>query len=1556
MEFTSYEIVADNTASLNTGSYLNRTEYSLFVKGFAPDLWYGLSARDAIEFSVWDRDNNLLGWQILNQSKSYSTIDLSYLNSQNLPVTYSYSELQPDFILYKNEKILVDPTEQVSASLGILSGSYILDYNFTRELAGGKDEPLIIKEISPSRRELKLLPLKNVATTSSYDAFCRRKVLLQDVSPLYLTSVKNCEYGQIYSKVSPYYTSQINTIKNVFYLTSDGAMVDFLRNLYEDLIVYSVNPNTNQTITGSLIKIQGIQTYFINYLLSNSEKEVDFEDIDMKFNGYVSASIERKFAPIGAHPQQQYVDAKAFCYDFFTKYYYQPISNTLSQTYKEKYFSYLRNGLNLGNNRILPILQHGMLDERESPTDPVTLVIRLKEELPNDIDIQEQCWISNISLSPYVVNSIIKFPGSTAVHTIGVPNFSLPIPNVSLTNTNMSYSSTDLEEVNETDRELTVSKNLSNLSTDYTDFTNFVVFSSAEVRLKLFKNKIINLSTISQSVQALNDTNAAFVATNGTSYPFYTQEYNSLQDQLNTIVDSFDGYESYLYRHGYYQFESGSFVSASYIADLESSASVYDKNNRDSLVSNCPSHIILDEENNDYVVFISMIGHFFDQMYEYIANIPSERTVGHNTTETFARKIVDYMLETFGWNVDDILDQGNILSNYLTDSQMSGLNSMSSEERLKAIRNRILVNLPQIYKTKGTEESVRLLMSCYGIPSTLLSIREYGGVNYTDDSAAYTTYERTYLYQFDTSSKYNYFATNLTTDAQTYLFKISVEDSSLYTYNNDVALIGVVNNTASMGTESGSGEWAIGFTREKSPNAGHLWFRIGYKDTPIFHISSSTFPLFDGNIYSVMLRRNTFPTGFDVNITGSSAVDYVPCVFDLYVQRNEFGREILKITSSKASNDYNTNSRFSLAGSGSRLVWGGWFTDTNGQGYEGVFDKLQVWFDAITDSNFTDYVNNINSYSFSGSLPVHQALLFRQHTDYPFNLVTTSSWVNANPYYAIDSAIKQAGLYPSYAADMNAAQIYLAWSGSQRLTQDSNGCAVSESVYPFQFKVIDYPSTWGVSKYGPNKFRNEKTRHISQSIEARFDNNDRSTYVDPNAIAPDSNQIGFFADPQDFKNKDIVRYFGNFDFMDAIGDPSNQFSSSYDSLRNFRKQYATARNQYSGSTTYFNELITLYKLYFNRSIFESIKNLVPARANALVGVLIEPTILERPKYPIKPVFSELNTGSVFFYEATASHYRNDPNTSLFRTTMSLETSQSALFDFSYLGIPNLDYPTNYGGNYVKDTPDKYEIGHFSVVDGEIYFNMNRYSGPSYGTSSYLLKRWKKYNIYSKSGSLDKTTFVKSGSYGWVSGSLYVSESIRSKYPNDGPYYRESSPLGINLYQTNSIYLYDFICVSEKFYNDIVYTQSLIDTTPSYDVDWTSGDLVTSYWQHAEGTFKNTPNSTTNNIRVTYDSTLSSVHGHLYYDTPYELTSGEYFEIVKGYPKNHFTHKRDLFSLYKLKTFGQSDGVSVTGSYRRNSQTADTTVGSNGLEDGSSPVQATTVGNLNLIQTQNVINQ
>lgn len=281
--------------------------------------------------------------------------------------------------------------------------------------------------------------------------------------------------------------------------------------------------------------------------------------------------------------------------------------------------------------------------------------------------------------------------------------------------------------------------------------------------------------------------------------------------------------------------------------------------------------------------------------------------------------------------------------------------------------------------------------------------------------------------------------------------------------------------------------------------------------------------------------------------------------------------------------------------------------------------------------------------------------------------------------------------------------------------------------------------------------------------------------------------------------------------------------------------------------------------------------------------------------------------------------------------------------------------------------------------GEIFFNMNREPHPIVGRSEYMLKRWRKYTIYAKSGS-----YVRSDNPSEIS---MCSSSIRS-LTNSSTYTIPDSPKA-NVYSTNSIYLYDYIVVSDYFMFTNVYTSSAVDTTPAASASYTATIGGTAFFSHNPNTWLNSPNAIYNNYLLRYnplasiqknfpvyglDSTFSpnvfpdppvpsnissSAQYQAWVSTPIYRDDGTYFEIVRGYPRNHYTHKRNKFALERFMSYGLTGNVMVgrtvtSASYRKGMQTLDTTIGLNGLNDGSDPVQSTQVTNIDLIQSDNVI--
>ena len=252
--------------------------------------------------------------------------------------------------------------------------------------------------------------------------------------------------------------------------------------------------------------------------------------------------------------------------------------------------------------------------------------------------------------------------------------------------------------------------------------------------------------------------------------------------------------------------------------------------------------------------------------------------------------------------------------------------------------------------------------------------------------------------------------------------------------------------------------------------------------------------------------------------------------------------------------------------------------------------------------------------------------------------------------------------------------------------------------------------------------------------------------------------------------------------------------------------------------------------------------------------------------------------------------------------------------------------------------------------------------PIVGRSEYMLKRWKKYSIYSLSGS-------------------YKHHESQSWNRVDDPRF--------NMYSTNSIYLYDYVLVNDHWMFTTVYTSSAVDSVPANSSSYVGTFNGTASYAHLPNTWLNSPNAIYNNYLLRpnplatthrgfpvygldpgYTPSViphppippeisSSVQYQKWVNTPIYRDDGTYFEIVRGYPRNHYTHKRNKFALERFMSYGLAGNVMLgrtvtSASYRKGMQTAGTTIGLDGLSDGSDPIQSTQVTNIDLVQSDNVI--
>lgn len=1885
-----YQYVTDNPNHINTGSYFNKSESDMFISGFGTDLWYGFSEMDVIELSVFDLDENQIGWDTINTEKEYKKVTLTYLNALDQPVQYSYNELLSDFTLYKNTKILVNPIEQLSSSFGITQGSYVLSYNFVREMAGSPTDPLVVKDISPSRKEVKLIPSNK--NNPRFEAFCKKKFQIKDVAPVLLQQTNQCPYDQIYSKIKEKYANEIAFLKQLLFLDTDSALISFIKTLYQDNIIYTAPP-ANEELE-KVKRTQGIKGYYQNFILSNYETISDFAEIENLYNDFVTIRIDKQFSPYGIQKNSEFVNAKKFLYDFFTAEFYHDVTLGIKTSFEIKYYSYFKNALNIGGNTLLPIINHDYIDEREDETDPLTLVIKLKNELPETIKIQTPCWVTNVAIAPFVINAIFRSQISTKTIKISPPDFVLQNANTSVYNINQEYTAAQLRNTTADQQSIDINKKIGELQIDYTDFSNFVVFSSAQQRLSNFKTKISTWYVLSSSLVTLEASSSQSIVA-GTVYPRYALEKGSLEGQMSDIVDSFDGYESYLFKTGSYVYNASSalFYSASYVVNQDYTASIYDKQNRDSLINNTPEHIVLDDGNDEYLMFLNMVGHFFDNIYLYITNLPSEKVVDNDSTKTFSKKIITHMLDSFGWKVGTAYEDSSTLQTYTT----SLTSSMSEEDRVKTIQTRILNSLPQIYKTKGTNEAIKLLLSCHGIPSDLLDIREYGNNDYASSSlATYSKRERSCMFGVSGSGQYIIQLYSLRPNIRTIEFKLALDHPEKYELRQKCPFVDAscvydwkwdTNWTYHTITPWMTGSymdrgyyskvsypmWQIGFIREYG-NMGRMYAvlptlaesfyysgsvlkaytgsRITYKFDRIY-LTSSILPIFDGDVFNIRLRRNTS----DPEYQDLTEEENIPATYDLTVQRNESGRRIFRsIHSSLGFYDDNmiwdgisTNDVWETTGSlgtttTASIYWG---EATYDRKIYGRFGNAMIWDVPISDADFEVHCNDFSSFAYSGSSP-ETHLITRMDADESTNFFTTeyiyeyfyppdTSYIygyaegavpNRSEYYSTYNALYSTvvasgswigykngsltgvenftgsanirvtasamsgsgngkffhtssfggyisgsmrglvnglasgiivgrpyavtGIFAGYWKGIVAAAEYVTrsyfsgsftgrasgsfygsttgqmtssnfgtyygtkttpWNGcftgslsgsirSQLMTGSFDGRAsgsliffqnigsivgtltqawygfltgsltgsftgstgasvwtgsslfspayswsnpyglttnskmwysgsikgvisgsdysltsyatgslsgafiqpwtgspvvlynksvmptsitfycdsdyyplnptvsveipvcdtlyyrVITSEYPYQYQVKNIEKIYTTPNWGPNRFRNEKITPRIQNVDVRLDNKERSTHDKAQDIETDSNLVGLYLDPQDAKNRDIVKYCGSNNIVDLIADPSNMYSASYSTLVNLNKQY----NSFGDRRVLYNELITLYKLYFNRSIFESIENLIPARTNVRSGIVIEPTILERPKYRYYPISTDLNSGSANYFDVTASHYFRDPVTKILRfsgsvgntsaghlgvlygefnidtaysqssfNTSSIPSNPTIYLDVSYVNEANFVYPVNYANGYVCDLTDNIQFGNYGSTGNFPGYpgtfgvttqdDLDQYPHASGSSKYFIVKKWDKHTIYSRNGS-------------------HVRSSSKAE----------------ETYSSNSIWLYSLMGVTPEWYSQIFYTTDYYALSGSI---WNLTENVVFFggsprYFHNANTAVGTSNKKINTLK-SYDQHIGE--SLVLASGSYDIAQNTYFEVFAGYPRNHYTHKRMQYSPVKFLSLSGRYKNQTAQIYTKGTQTIDTTIDNeSGLEDASLPVQSIETSNVNLVKSDNVINQ
>ena len=1163
-----YLTISSNISDLNTGSFYAQNDLSATNATQSVDVFFGQSEKDVIEFSVFDISGNIISSSNITNSPTYNVLNKSYKDVDGKALSYSYSQYKSSYTINSNRFILADTLGDL-ADLGIPSGSNVISYNFIRNVAGEQKYPLIIKDISTDRREIQLVPTfklnlgdpSNVLLNLYYESFCRKQLLIKDIITPLNSQLKSFRVTDAYNSASLTTPSAPALIKSVFGFKVDAEIIEFLNDLYtgfSNQVIVNNSAISSVPSTGSFtstVQYTGIQTYINDWLYTYYKNIVGIDDLKTQFRYILNTAISKELSVFNYNYKNldQNGIITTFVNAIFFDNFLSPLLDSINTTYQDKYYSYLKNALNFGGTKYFTILNHGYVKDVNGN---VVLVVKLFDYLPSDVNMRDTCWVSNISNVPIIQKVIVNATVIKPRYKIAGPNFKA--------NVNQNQKSKSINETNQSDlinsalsNQIQFNKNLQEINVDYSDFNNFIVFSSAQLRTQLFQNKLNQLLSLSSSLVSVNSTalnagitQGAFVSAS------YQYDVDNITSQMQTIYGSFDGYESYLYNNQ-------SVVSGSAYNDYLSSAIQYDQYNRDSLVNNTPDYINVDDNNSDYMVFLSMIGHFFDNLNIYIGNFPISQYVKNTTSSSYANSLVNLMLQNLGWDPIDSTESTSISSYFLNNLQNPNSDSgqLSQSDKMKMVWSRILNNLPYLYKTKGTPECIDALANIYGIPQNLVNVAEFGSNTLSDDDqTTYTFDQRYYFTKFSGSNEYVTLPIN--NKFTSLEFKFNFNKNKTYNYNDKIFL---ANNS----------NLSVYVVKDLDQYSGKMFFALNGKT-----INTTSLPFFNGSYFSILVQ--TVPqvaTSYDV-----------PNFYSINVVSADQDRVIFQ-----SSNQMLLSSSYQGYFISQSINFG---NSTGGNNnFYGTLDKINIWNAQLNSAAFLDHSKNFNGFNDYNISGTYQDLYFRYSVDYPIDLSTTASFVNGNSYYNNLTASCHNFL-------PNTSSIY-----NTCLTQ-------SVSAYPYQYAIVDILQNISYTNFGPNVFRQPKINIVSQSAVARLMPNESSTTnID---VSNNSNLVGVYISPYASRNSDIVNFLGDYDIMNIIGDPSYVYSSSYNGLQNIRDSYNVNN---VGEKVLYQEFMTLYKGYFDTSFFNTVSKLIPARSKLFTGVLVQPSILERNKYQNKPIQS-----------------------------------------------------------------------------------------------------------------------------------------------------------------------------------------------------------------------------------------------------------------------------------------------------------------------------------------------
>ena len=687
--------------------------------------------------------------------------------------------------------------------------------------------------------------------------------------------------------------------------------------------------------------------------------------------------------------------------------------------------------------------------------------------------------------------------------------------------------------------------------------------------------------------------------------------------------------------------------------ELLATGSYYDAQNNSMFRNYAPSWIIEEAEqlgNNNLDVVSHIVGTYFDRVHLLSQQLPKMRGINYTSASSEPTPFAQHLPQSLGLYTPEIFIDANVMERFLNRN-----NDMLFENDLDETKNLIYLNLynnlSNIFKSKGTERSLRNVLRCFNINEQIVKINTYAknttfplSNNYEQviEKVSYANFDKkenrtAVIYQRadGTNANSRGYITGTFSDNYEMQYGCTIEGQIMFPHwsvdysdnQRDYTTVSLFGSTTPYSSSAGGltgADTSANFPDytnfqvqaiKTGPNSKDVYFKLT-SSAPAYGVpeqfptlTSSVFSnVYDNTTWNLSVRVKPKFDGPITTVSGASITQY-DVIFeginvDLGTIENSFTvGSAVNIPPADTVSSTPSGSRSDFLTRPKRLYAGAQRTNLTGavvHKSDVLVGSLRYWAKALNTGSLSQHAHDIDNYGISGS---YQSVA------------------------AIDTANKSADV-------LNLNTLALNWAFNQLSSSNSTGVFVVPDISSGSTSLAtDYGPMGTIAGYQHNGYGYDFPNSSTDAIEKRLTNTfkfispERATSADAIQILSEDDKV--FGVTETVPNyiytveksmyravsEEMLDFFaGVVDFNNVIGAPVNRYRGRYKSLEKLREIFFRKVTK----TSQVEKFVEYYK-WFDDAISHIMAQMVPASSDFVADVYntVESHVLERNKYQTK---------------------------------------------------------------------------------------------------------------------------------------------------------------------------------------------------------------------------------------------------------------------------------------------------------------------------------------------------